>query len=304
MLLSMRHFNRNLVPSHITTASEILLHWLKGVLREFGLVIEDFIASTTDAGPDVRFMASKLMTSEWEWCVAHMLANSVKESCGWLKNKNMIQQDVRMMIQSMNKMIASIENSKPALAAFRRICQLRLGKEITLHKYLEIRFVGVVLTLSRTLELYDCLVELYNTHFGQPIPIPERLVIDQLCSLFRYVKDIQVHSQSRRSPVACTTLLMLLDLDRKHLHENADLQLENGVVVNHDVLPVVKTTRKVLRRSIDKRFYDRYSMQPNSRGSGKPATSMLLEMATLCHPSYCQLSCLNPIIHRVNKDIP
>jgi hypothetical protein len=45
-------------------------------------------------------------------------------------------------------------------------------------------------------------------------------------------------------------------------------------------------------------------MQPNSRGSGKPATSMLLEMATLCHPSYCQLSCLNPIIHRVNKDIP
>ena len=91
MLLSIRHYDRRSVPDNISSASDILLQWLKGVLAEFGLVVDDFLSSTTDAGPDVKFLTSKLMGVLWEWCVAHMLTNAVKEACGWLRNKNPIQ---------------------------------------------------------------------------------------------------------------------------------------------------------------------------------------------------------------------
>ena len=303
MLLSIRHFNRNLMPVDMTKASEILLHWLKGVLIEFGLGIQDFYSATTDAGPDVKFMTSNLMGVQWEWCIAHMLTNAVKEACGWLKNKNPIQQEVKAILKIANRVIAEIHNSKPALASFRRICLLRLGKELVLKTYLQIRFVGVVRTLERILEVWDCLDELYITHFGRVFPLPERSVIQQLVGLFNYVKDIQVHSQSRANPVSCTTLLKMLDLDRKHLHQNASIDLEHSVVESFAVHPIVKTTREVLRSAIDKRFYDRYAKNPPARGSGAPAKSMLLEMATVMHPAYAKLSCLDSVIRRRNEHL-
>lgn len=304
ILLSIRHYNRSLVSGEITQASIILLHWIKGVLAEFGLVVEDFSSATTDAGPDVKYVVVVLMKLSWEWCIAHMLTNSVKESCGWMKNRNQIQQEVKNIIKVANSMIARIKNSKNALSSFRHICLRRIGREIELKSYLEIRFIGVMVTLQRLVDVWECLIELYETHFGEQIPLPDRDVIEQLCGLFSYVKDVQVNAQCREYPISCFTLLQMLELDKDHLCENSSIGLKDGIMVeSNDLAPLVKTTRKVLREAIDKRFYNRYHQNPPPRGSGSPATSFLLEMATVMHPAYSRLSCLDTIIARVNGDL-
>ena len=117
-----------------------------------------------------------------------------------------------------------------------------------------IRFVGVVRTLERILEVWECLVELYDTHYGKVFPLPDKEVVKQLMGLLSYVKDVQVHSQTRKYPVSCTTLLMMLDLDHKHLHEHASIEIKGSVSESFSICPLVQKTRSVLLPSIDKRY--------------------------------------------------
>ena len=142
MLLSIRHFNPDSLLDNLMSASEVLLHWVKGILHEFGLSSDDFYSATTDAGPEVKCMVSKLMRLEWEWCVSHLITNGIKEACGWINKPNPHQREVQQIPKAVNAVIAKVEVSKPALAAFRRICLMKIGKELSLKKYLKIRSAG------------------------------------------------------------------------------------------------------------------------------------------------------------------
>lgn len=65
-LLTVRHFDRKAVSDELMTDSEVLLHWVKGVLLEFGISQSMIFSATTEAGPDVRCITSKSMGIEWE----------------------------------------------------------------------------------------------------------------------------------------------------------------------------------------------------------------------------------------------
>ncbi len=304
MLLSIRHFNPDSLPDNLMSASEILLHWGKGILHEFGLSPDDFYSATTDAGPEVKCMVSKLMRLAWEWCVSHLITNGIKEASGWVKRPNSHQQEVRKILKAINAVIAKVEMSKPALAAFRRICLLRIKKELSLKKYLEIRFCGVVNTLERLLEVWECLEELFETHYGQKLPLPERKMVVHFCGLLKNLKCVTQHAQAKSDPVSCTTLLMLIELDLNHLHENAQINANDSVLQNHEIHPMVKKIRKNLRDSLDNRFFNRYAKHGTSVGSGAPAKSNLLEMASVMHPAYAKLSFLDKTIERINGGLP
>ena len=168
-LLSIRHFDRKSVSDDLLTASEVLKHWVLSVLREFGITLSMVYLATTDAGTDVRCMITKLLQLNWEWCVAHMLTNVVKEACGMLPSQASQDNEIRTIIKTTNKIISRIQNSKKALATFDAIVIALFGKKLELKRYLEIRFLGVVNCFERILKLWPCLNDLYQSYFGQNI---------------------------------------------------------------------------------------------------------------------------------------
>ena len=303
-LLSVRHYDKAKVDKDVKKASEILEHWMKGVLSEFGINVSMIYSATSDAGPEVRCMLSKLMSLPWEWCASHLLTRAIKETCGQLKSQEESEefQEIRKLVQLINKVVSKIQNTESALKAFERICWERFGKHYVLKSYLDIRFLGIVNMLERVVKLWSCLNDLYEYYWKKPFPLPSKHELEQLYGLFNEVKFIQEHSQTRSHPVTCTTFLMLLDLDCKVLEPGSSIKVsDNQTVADGDLVPFVKKVRTDLHRSLDKRFYNRFrETHRESRGSGAPAEDCLLEMATVMHPAYKKLTCLNKTYDRIN----
>ena len=215
-LLSIRHYDKSTVHPDVKLASEILMHWTRGILNEYGITIAMIYSSTTDAGPEVRCMITKYFKLPWEWCIPHLLANAVKETWGQLasQKKNNTETEIRNLLEKINAMIARIKNTESALDALEVIVREKFGRKLVLVSYLDIRFLGVVVVLERIIKLWSCLVLLYQSHFGQTFPLDDYNLIEQLFGTFRSVRFIQEHSQTRSHPVTCTTFLMLMDLDK------------------------------------------------------------------------------------------
>ena len=302
--LSVRLYDKNQVDNDVKTAAEILLHWLSGVLQEFGIKRSMIYSATSDAGPEVRCMLNKLMGLPWEWCSAHLLTNAVKEACGQLhsQKKHGTYAEIRAVVSSINRLIAKIENSEPALANFQRICWERFGKKFVLISYMDIRFLGIVTMLERVIKLWPCLLDLYYQYYKIPFPL-DFDTIEQLYGLFNSVKFIQQHAQTQSHPVTCTTLLMLLELD-DHLLPGSPIKIsDEKSVPSSDIVPLVERVRTALRSALEKRFYFRYKSnipRGERRGSGAHAENYVFEMATVMHPAYKKLSCLNNIHVRMN----
>ena len=158
--LSIRHYDREKINPHLLTASETLLHWTRGILSEFSISEDMIYSATTDAGPEVRCMVSKLMGKPWEWCVAHLLTNALKESVGWLKSqiRKGERSEIRNIVKKMNAMTARIRVSKVAMPVLENIIIAKMGKKLVLKPYLEIRFLGLVTAFERILKIWACLV--------------------------------------------------------------------------------------------------------------------------------------------------
>ncbi|KAL3659065.1 hypothetical protein V7S43_015949 [Phytophthora oleae] len=84
-LLGTRHF----VPRYGEREGGIRLpfrRWIKDILRDFGLTVRDLYGSTSDAGPDVRWMMSEGLKLNWQWCIPHMTNAATKVACGMVSN--------------------------------------------------------------------------------------------------------------------------------------------------------------------------------------------------------------------------
>lgn len=106
---------------------------------------------------------------------------------------------------------------------------------------------------------------------------------------------MQTHAQTERHPVACITLLKLIDL-RKALDPEKPIVCGANTIPAAAIHPHVATYCMALRANLDKRFFNRYRDDCPSRGSGKPAKSFLLEMTTMMHPTYKRLGFLDELL--------
>ena len=306
LLLSVRHYRRVRAPSEVARASEILLEWTKRILQEFNISPSMIFSATTDAGPDVRCMAETLLpNTQYDWCVCHLLAKAVQEACGMIKGQK-TQLEVKLIITSINAMIARIQNSKTASAAFEKIIISAKGKGIQLKKYLEIRFVGVVRCLERVLELWECLEELYvEFYINDEFPVPaSKEEVEQLYALFYGIREIQQHAQTRDYPVSCTVLLMLMSFHNEVLGPDCDITYGNKIILARNATPILQTARSALLEALNKRFYDKYRVFLTGdvvRGSGKPAADDLLAQVAVMHPAFNKLTLLDSVIEARNK---
>lgn len=176
---------------------------------------------------------------------------------------------------------------------------MRLGKSFVLKKYLAIRFTGVAKVFERIVKLWDCLEQFYIQHRGEDFFLNlHKNQIFQISGILNNLRDIQVHAQTESVPVACTTILHLVEFEIE-LAEERPLKIGRTTIPFEQMEPEVIQFRRNLLECMNKRFFNRYcSTPPSSRGSGAPADSMLLEMASVMHPAYKHLSFLSNVIER------
>ncbi|GMG15039.1 unnamed protein product [Phytophthora fragariaefolia] len=59
-----------------------LKRWIMELLKDFGLSAKDLFATTSDAGPDVKWMMRRDLALKWEWCVPHLTNAATKSAFG------------------------------------------------------------------------------------------------------------------------------------------------------------------------------------------------------------------------------
>ena len=92
-------------------ASDVLLVWLKGVLKEHRLNLTDIYSATSDSGSDIKRLLSVLLPGEWAWCVPHMANRALIEAMDKdenpAKSKNKDARDVikkvKCVVEHFNK---------------------------------------------------------------------------------------------------------------------------------------------------------------------------------------------------------
>ena len=104
-------------------APDLLLRWLKGVLAEHGLKVDDIYSSTSDSGRDIKHLLSVLLPAEWAWCVPHMANRALNEGMGLnvdpatSKNK-----EAREEIKKVRSLVEHLNKSPKMAAKFQELC--------------------------------------------------------------------------------------------------------------------------------------------------------------------------------------
>ena len=193
--------------------------------------------------------------------------------------------------------------NKTLLAWFHDKVSIEFGTGLRFKKYLEIRFTGVITVLERVVRLWDVLESLYIEKLGTKFPLEGKYeILTQLVGLLTNLKWVKTHSHTTSHPASCTTLLELVDFYLIGLEEGSPIKLgQRGEICGRDIHPIVEKTRERLRIALKARFFDRYSS--STRGSGKPAQSLLMEKATVMHPQYKKLDFLKELGYEKVVDI-
>lgn len=112
---------------------------------------------------------------------------------------------IRNIFEIINRLTSKFNNSKHAQSEFDRIVLAKFDKRLDLKPFVANRFLGAIKSLERTLKLWWCLEDLYQTHFGHEFPLKEmRIDIEQIGGLLHKLKELQEHSQNNDIPVSCT----------------------------------------------------------------------------------------------------
>ncbi|KAG1704673.1 hypothetical protein DVH05_005602 [Phytophthora capsici] len=295
ILLGVRHF-RPLYGEREQGIRTPFHRWLLGILADFQLCPADFFGSTSDGGPDVKWMMSEGLKLKWEWCIPHLVNAATKTACGMTqKSKN---PDMSELINRISQTIFQAHrNEKMGDLMEQLMLLLGKGKGTKLIAYRPHRFMGLAACIRRILEKWDALRSWFEERIAKAlrdgardIPVDFPLVNDketliQILSLLQPIELVSKRSQSE-APNQVDVLLTLYALQMSTLALNTPIvrfnssQKAPAVIQPTELTPCTKTTRVLLQRAFYKNFFYRYiDKKYLSHGS------FIFEMQYLLHPA-------------------
>lgn len=234
--------------------------------------------------------------------MTYMLTRVIKEACGFMKKDN---QSLNILIKLINQIRNQIIQHENYSNYLDKKLKVHFGKKLALRKYIDIRFLSVIQVLERALKLWDVLEEIYQSKIQTPFPLNGyKEIVEELVALFQDIKVIQKKNQEPNSTIHYTILKEILQLYENVLQDDNNLKVKRNnqeyLVESKDLSSITKTTRQFLREGLKERFIDRYSSNLSKRSCGKPASSLVLEAASLMYPGFKSLSILKkyPHIHQ------
>lgn len=104
-------------------ASGLLLRWLKGVLADHGLTVDDIYSSTSDSGGEIERLLRVFLAAEWTCSVPHVISCALNEGIGSdadpAKSKN---KEARAEIRKVKSLVEHLNKSPDIGAKLQELC--------------------------------------------------------------------------------------------------------------------------------------------------------------------------------------
>ena len=170
VLLGTRHFNPTFQERQ-AGCQQPFMDWIKSLLLDYNLKIEDFWGSTSDAGPDVKWMMSEGLKLQWEWCFPHLVTAATKNAFGMVNDKTKSKnKDWTDIIGRISRTIYETKSLTTLDTLFQELNKLMgRGKKVQLVDYKPHRFMGLTKVLERTLGMWRELQDFYVAKYASEI---------------------------------------------------------------------------------------------------------------------------------------
>ncbi len=178
-------------------ASDLLVDWMKMILKEFQIEAEDdVLTSCTDSGSDVKRALEVVFPTIREWCVSHLLHLALADAFGsHVDPKKTKNSEVRELMNSCRKVIETVNKSKllkikvdnKMLDEFGTICKLRNSPT---HRWSAMEDV-----LMRLLKYWNVLAFAFNECRSEFAIKNDKKVLIELRSIIHPVLHIQIVAQ-------------------------------------------------------------------------------------------------------------
>ncbi len=304
-VLAVKPFNPSSAIRKSHRLSDIIFTWVRDVLHEFGLSLNDLMSATTDAGSDIKRFGDVLLDCKWEWCLCHMLNCALVEAFGsQVDPKKSTNKAARALISRAKKMIEHCNKSHPTQVQLKEIqASVPFARDLKLLGDVPQRWKSTVKLLDRLLLLWSTVRKLHSDMLKAfPIESDHQSLLE-LFSIMQPVAFLLTDAQSGSFPVAPLAVAQLSHLRKTVLNLSARLQiLDPEVKANDPTLPpvyvaaenlteVARDTRKLLLEAITSRFFNSYTYersQPN--------------MLDLCCFLYPPLAKMTYVIHLLSPE--
>lgn len=299
LLLGVRHFN----PDYCERGRGIrgpLKRWIEDICKDFGISMQDLFGSTSDAGPDIKYMMNKGLNLPWEWCVPHMTNAAAKMAFGIVsdtsksKNPHMTQ-----LISAIVSTVCQVKTRESMGTLFADMCDFIGESRIKgLVSFRAHRFMGLERVIRRILLLWDALMDWHRGRCeaeakkgkGPPIfKLDGRK--DELCqilSLLSPVTGVNVLAQTEECNQVDVTIALYklrahtLDVS-KNLKDYRSTRENPKFYPPTALTPLVQDTRALLHDTFHRNFFRRYTHK-------NTGCAFVFEMQLLLHPSFKDLS--------------
>ncbi|ETO83410.1 hypothetical protein F444_02566 [Phytophthora nicotianae P1976] len=246
--------------------------WITEILRDFGLSTNDFYGSTSDSGPDVKWMMTKGIGLQWEWCMPHLTNAAIKTAFGIASQRKASKNlPATALVSRIASTTFAVRSNASMGSLFSELCEMaNAGATTQLIEHKEHRFMGFAKVVRRLLEKWDQLEDWFQERIDKAIrerksaPEPFRIADDKM-NLLQLLSTAQNNSGSNPAR------------QRQNAGTNRSSTFFYQV---RDLTRLVKSTRALLAKSFHKNFVIRYTDHARIRES-----SFIPEVQMLLHPS-------------------
>ncbi|CAM9150367.1 unnamed protein product [Ectocarpus sp. 8 AP-2014] len=227
-LLAVRQFNPTPETLKSERLSELLEKYVFAVLEEFGVDASLLFSATSDAGGDVRRLCSMLLPGLREWCVCHVLNDSLAETIGTCVGPQKPgDHAARNVVMAVKKAVERVRKSPAAKDIFTEE-QLLHFSQCSNRKVVNAapqRWSGVTSILEATVTNRAAINEVYAEE-GKDSPLsPHVHEIDELYSLIQPVAEVIATCQQTHVPTGQAAVLGLAALKLSTLNADAHLDI-------------------------------------------------------------------------------
>lgn len=279
--------------------SDLLSVYLKEILDEYGLSLNDIVSATTDNGSDIKRLMEKTIERPREWCIAHLLNCVLVDSFGVSQHeRNCKNVQARKVTASLRRIVEHVNKSDKARKKLKELQIKEGGKEERLANFIHQRWASAYLVYKKFLRNFHLLQEYINTS-AVSCTWPSLLtlkIVQEFYSILKLIWDVIRESQNERSLASISVSklqLIYLDLSVRAPIPIFDTNAEESRVELRNFSELHELTQGVLNRlknALDIRFFNRYHpTKAFKKGristKGECAFSYLFDLCHLLTPS-------------------
>ncbi|GMF48831.1 unnamed protein product [Phytophthora fragariaefolia] len=278
-----------------------LKRWIMELLKDFGLSAKDLFASTSDAGPHVKWMTRRDLALKWEWCVPHVTNAATKSAFGIVpQRQNPKNPEATDLIFRIARTTYTIRSNSSMGSLFRELCEManngNNSKSTELVEHKDHRFMGLAKVIRHLLEKWEQLEDWFQGRINKATrerkPAPESLPIAddkatllQLYDLLGPIAALNTKSE-KEDANQCEVLLSMFRLRTTVLDETQPIKDKMREASKpplyyqvRDLTRLTKNTRALLPKQFHKNFFIRNTDRGRVRNP-----SYIPEMHMLLHP--------------------